>query len=71
MDWKQGQEEIILDYVMAGQKSSLDAPPITQPCPRHAHGGQDGWCGGGWGHAGLGRMVGAGVGAQLEASQPH
>lgn len=34
------------DYMMAGQKSSLDAPPITQPFHRHGHGAQDGWYGG-------------------------
>lgn len=32
MGWKQGQEEIILDYMTAGQKSSLGLPPIAQPC---------------------------------------
>lgn len=32
LGWEQGQEEVIFNYMMAGQKSSLAPPPITQPC---------------------------------------
>lgn len=65
LGWKQGQEEIILDYMAAGEESSLDSPPAAQP-----------WLGilaegsrGGTGAARGGEAVGVGVGAQVTA--PH